>query len=58
MFWFRRTKNATLQRELDIVHEELEKANSLIVEQKRKLAAHDAVAELEQKLHHARRMAS
>jgi hypothetical protein len=48
--------SAALRRELDAVYVELEKANTLIVEQKRKLAAHDAVAELEQKLHFARRM--
>ena len=48
----------TLQRELGVVYEELSKANTLIVEQKRKLSAHDAVAELEQKLHFARRLAS
>ncbi len=53
-----KNQTAALQRELDAAYGELENANVLIVEQKRKLAAHDAVAELEQKLHHARRMAS
>ena len=50
--------NADLRRELDIVYKELAKANSVIVEQERKLAAHNVVAELEQKLHAAKRMAS
>ena len=50
--------NAALRRELDTVYVELEKVNTVIVEQERKLAAHNAVAELEQKLHVARRAVS
>jgi hypothetical protein len=49
---------ASLRRELDVVYTELAKANAVITEQARKLAAHDRVVELEQKLHAARRMAS
>ena len=49
---------ASLRRELDVVYTELAKANAVITEQGRKLAAHDRVVELEQKLHAARRMAS
>jgi hypothetical protein len=41
---------ASLGRELDAVHEELLKANAVIVEQQRKLATHDQVAELERQL--------
>ena len=54
------TKNhsAALQRELDVVYVELEKANSVIAEQGRKLAAHSEVAELEKRLQIARRSAS
>jgi len=54
----KKNANADLQRELDIVHAELAKAHAVIVEQKRKLTAHDAVVELEQELHTAKRMAS
>ena len=50
--------NAALQRELDAVYVELEKANAVIVEQGRKLAAHSEVAELEKRLQIARRSAS
>jgi hypothetical protein len=50
--------SAALQRELDSVHEQLEQASTLIVDQGRKLAAHSEVAELEKRLHIARRMAS
>jgi predicted TIM-barrel enzyme len=50
--------NAALRRELDIVHEELAKANAVIVEQGRKLTAHSEVADLEKRLQLARRMAS
>ena len=53
-----KSHNAALQRELDAIYVELEKANSVIAEQRRKLAAHDQVAELEKKLHIARRSAS
>jgi septal ring factor EnvC (AmiA/AmiB activator) len=51
------TKNhsAALQRELDAVYVELEKANSVIAEQRRKLAAHDEVTDLEKRLLAARR---
>jgi hypothetical protein len=50
--------SAALQRELDAVHAELEKANAVIVEQGRKLAAHSEVADLEKRLQIARRSAS
>ena len=53
-----KSHNAALQRELDAVHAELEKANTVIVEQGRKLAAHSEVAELEKRLQIARRSAS
>ena len=49
---------ASLRRELDTVYAELQKANTVITEQERTLTAHTAVAELEKKLHIARRMAS
>jgi hypothetical protein len=49
---------ANLQRELDIVHAELAKANVVIVEQERKSSVHVQVAELERRLTAARRMAS
>jgi hypothetical protein len=49
--------NAALQRELDALYCELEKANTLIVDQGRKLAAHSEVAELEKRLQIARRSA-
>lgn len=47
--------NAALQRELDAVHVRLEQASTVIVEQGRKLAAHDEVTDLEKKLLAARR---
>jgi hypothetical protein len=50
--------NADLRRELDAVYVELEKANSVIVDQGRKLTAHSEVADLEKRLQIARRMAS
>lgn len=50
--------NTALQRELDAAYDELQRANSVIVEQERKLAAHAAVVELERKLNYARRLAS
>jgi hypothetical protein len=51
--------NAALKRELDLAYDELAKANVVITEQSRKLAAHDRFVDLEQKLHEARaRMAS
>jgi hypothetical protein len=53
-----KNNNTCLQREVDAVHEELLKANSLITDQQRKLAAHDRVVELEQRLSIARRAAS
>ena len=53
-----KTQNAALQRELNAVHAELEKANAVIVDQGRKLTAHSEVAELEKRLQIARRMAS
>ena len=52
-----KTQNAALQRELNAVHAELEKANAVIVDQGRKLTAHSEVAELEKRLQIARRMA-
>ena len=53
-----KSHGAALQRELNAVHAELEKANAVIVEQGRKLAAHSEVAELEKRLQIARRSAS
>ena len=53
-----KNQNAALQRELDALYVELEKANTLIVDQGRKLAAHSEVAELEKRLQIARRSAS
>jgi hypothetical protein len=50
--------NAALRRELDALYVELEKANGVIVEQGRKLTAHNEVAELEKRLQIARRSAS
>lgn len=50
--------NVALQRELDIVHAELAKANATIAEQERKLSVHVQVAELEKRLSIARRAAS
>ena len=50
--------SAALQRELDAIYVELEKANAVIVDQGRKLAAHSEVAELEKRLQIARRSAS
>ena len=47
--------NVVLQRELDIAFDEIARMNAAIVAQEQKLAAHNAVAELEQKLHIARR---
>ena len=55
---FLKSNSAALQRELDAVNVELEKANAVIVEQGRKLAAHSEVAELEKRLQIARRSAS
>ena len=53
-----KSQNAALQRELEALYVELEKANTLIVDQGRKLAAHSEVAELEKRLQIARRSAS
>ena len=53
-----KSHSAALQRELNAVHAELEKANAVIVEQGRKLAAHSEVADLEKRLQIARRSAS
>jgi hypothetical protein len=53
-----RNVNSDLRRELDAVYAELEKANSVIVDQGRKLTAHSEVAELEKRLQIARRIAS
>jgi predicted nucleic acid-binding Zn-ribbon protein len=53
-----KNRSAALQRELDALYCELEKANTLIVDQGRKLAAHSEVAELEKRLQIARRSAS
>ena len=50
-----KSQNAALQRELDALYVELEKANTLIVDQGRKLAAHDEVTDLEKRLLAARR---
>ena len=50
--------NAVLQRELDAVHDLLAQANIMITEQERKLKAHSAVVELEQRLASARRLVS
>jgi septal ring factor EnvC (AmiA/AmiB activator) len=55
---FLKSDNAALQRELNAVHAELEKANAVIVDQGRKLTAHSEVADLEKRLQIARRMAS
>ena len=53
-----KNRSAALQRELDALYAELEKANNLIVIQGRKLSAHSEVAELEKRLQIARRSAS
>lgn len=50
-----KNRSAALQRELDALYAELEKANTLIVDQGRKLAAHDEVTDLEKRLLAARR---
>jgi hypothetical protein len=50
--------NAVLRRELHTTRDELERAHALIAEQAQRLAAHDEVAALEQKLRVARRLAS
>jgi hypothetical protein len=50
-----KSQNAALQRELDTFYVKLEKANTLIVDQGRKLAAHDEVTDLEKRLLAARR---
>ena len=55
---FLKSDNAALQRELNAVHAELEKANAVIVDEGRKLTAHSEVADLEKRLQIARRMAS
>jgi hypothetical protein len=53
-----KNRSASLQRELDALYAELERANNLIIEQGRRLAAHSEVAELEKRLQIARRSAS
>ena len=53
-----KNRSNALQRELDAVYVELEKANKVIVDQGRKLSAHSEVAELEKRLQIARRSAS
>jgi hypothetical protein len=53
-----KNRSASLQRELDALYAELEKANNLIIEQGRRLAAHNEIAELEKRLNAARRSAS
>jgi septal ring factor EnvC (AmiA/AmiB activator) len=50
-----KNRSAALQRELDALYCELEKANTLIVDQGRKLAAYDKVTDLEKRLLAARR---
>ena len=53
-----KSHSAALQRELNAVHAELEKANAVIVDQGRKLTAHNEIFELEKRLQIARRSAS